>query len=96
MLTWPSKDPDEVLDYELDWADNKRPRLQPGETLIDSKWFVTAGDVMLTREEWVPSGIATVWLTGGSAGTLCTILNRVTTSMGRTYDQSVKLRVRTK
>ena len=46
--------------------------------------------------KFVPSGVATVWLSGGTAGMVCIILDRVTTSLGRTYDQSVKLRIKNK
>lgn len=77
MLTWPKKDPNEVLDYQLDWADEDSPRLEEGES-------------------FAPSGLTTVWLSGGTAGEKCVILNRVTTSEGRTYDQSVNLRIRDK
>ena len=96
MLTWPNKDPDEVLDYELDWADPDHPRLVSGETLVTSTWTVVEGDVVVDSEDFAPSGLTTIWLSAGSPGTLCVLLNRVTTSGGRTYDQSVKLRIRSK
>lgn len=97
MLTWPSKDPDEVLDYQLDWADQERgPRLETGETLLTSTYTVPEGDVVIDSSSFVASGLTTVWLSGGTAGTPCIILNRVTTSEGRTYDQSVRLRIRTR
>lgn len=95
MLTWPTKDPDEVLDYELDWADPETPRLVSGETLLTSTWTVAEGDVVIDSDAFAPTGLATVWLSGGTAGQNV-LLNRVTTSGGRTYDQSVKLRVRSK
>ena len=95
MLTWPTKDPDEVLDYQLDWADEAQPRLVTGETLVTSTWSVVEGDVVIDSETFAPSGLTTVWLSAGTAGQN-TLLNRVTTSGGRTYDQSVKLRVRSK
>ena len=34
-ISWPSKDPDEVLDYELDWS----LRLA-GDTIVTSTWTV--------------------------------------------------------
>lgn len=97
MITWPSKDPDEVLDYELDWADETTgPRLVTGETLLTSDFSVVEGDVVINSELFTADGITTVWLSGGTVGTLCKILNRVTTSGGRTYDQTARLRIRTK
>lgn len=96
MLTWPAKDPNEVLDYEVDWAAEDEPRLETGETLITSTFSVTEGDVVIDSSTFAASGLATVWLSGGTAGTKCVILNRVTTSEDRTYDQSVTLRIRDK
>lgn len=97
MLQWPDKDPNEVLDYELDWAKPDRPRLEVGETLITSDWSVVLGDVVIDPDNaatFTPQGLSTVWLTSGTAGTKCELLNRVTTSKGRTYDQTVVLRVK--
>lgn len=95
MLQWPPKDPDEVLDYQLDWADPDDPRLETGETLTASQYSIVEGDVEINSQTFAESGLTTVWLSGGTSGTLCIVLNRVTTSGGRTYDQSVKLRIRT-
>jgi hypothetical protein len=94
MLQWPNKDPDEILDYQLDWANSENPRLQTSETLLTSTWSVIEGNVVINSSTFAPSGLSTVWLSGGTDGTLCVLNNRVTTSMGRTYEQEVKLRVR--
>lgn len=94
MLSWPSKDPDEVLDYQLNWADPEDPRLETGETLTSSSWTVAEGDVAIQSDSYVSSGLTTVWLTGGSDGVKCELLNRVVTSAGRTYDETVVLRIR--
>lgn len=89
MLTWPSKDPNEVLDYQIDWT----ARLASGETISTSTFTVASGTVVKDSSSYL-AGVATVWLSGGADGEVCTILNRITTSAGRTYDQSVKLRIR--
>jgi hypothetical protein len=95
MLKWPEKDPNEVLDYELDWADPKEPRLKPGETLLTSVWSVLEGDVAINTSSFTPQGLSTVWLSGGTPNTKCVLLNRVTTStVPRSYDKEVVLRVR--
>lgn len=91
MASWPTKDPDEVLDYQVDWTN----RLQVGETISTCDFSVVSGAVTINSEGNV-GALATVWLSGGTAGELCSILNRITTSAGRTYDQTVKLRIRTK
>lgn len=98
MLTLPPKDPNEVLDYQIDWADLKDPRLEAGESLVSSTLSVVEGSVVINEERsgFVPSGVVTLWVAEGAPGELCIILNRVETTLGRIYDQSCKLRIRTK
>lgn len=95
MLQWPSKDPDEVLDYQLDWADPDDPRLETSELLLTSTWSVVEGDVVINSNSFTSSGLSTVWLSGGTDNTKCELRNQVTTSKGRTYDETVVLRIRT-
>lgn len=87
MLQWPTKDPDEVLDYAIDWA----PRLN-GDTIATSQWMVpegiTAGDELST------ASTATIWLSGGTDKTGYILTNRITTAGGRTMDYSVRLLVK--
>jgi hypothetical protein len=92
MFAWPSKDPDEVLDYQIDWATD---RLDEGETITTTLWQVESGDVVIDSDEEL-DGVTTVWLSGGTVDTSSIVLNRITTSAGRIYDQSCRLRVRTK
>lgn len=92
MFTFPTpKDPNERLDYQCSFAD----RLEVGETLLTSEWLVEQGSV--TLEDFTPphsGGITTTWVVGGTHGEICVLTNRVTTSAGRTYDKSGRLRVR--
>lgn len=90
MTAWPKKDPDEVLDYTVDWA---TLRLEAGETLASSTFVVEVGDVVIDSQTFT-GGFSTVWLSGGTNGVLNKIINRVTTSAGRTYEVSRSLRVR--
>lgn len=94
MLQWPNKDPDEILDYQLDWANPDDPRLVTSEQLATSTWTVVEGSVVINSSSFAPSGLSTVWLSAGADGELCVLNNRVTTTMGRTYEEEVKLRVR--
>lgn len=91
MHSWPSKDPNEVLDYQMDWTD----RLLVGETIATSNFTVAAGDVVKNSQD-LAGALTTVWLSGGTEGTKCVITNRITTSAGRTYDESATLRIRSK
>lgn len=88
-LKWPYKDPDEVLDYEIDWTS----RLG-GDTIVTSTWTVPTG---VTKNSDTFTGSTTiVWLSGGTEPKTYGILNRITTAGGRTMDQTVDLTIRAK
>lgn len=88
-LSWPPKDPDENLDYKIDWT----ARLA-GDTIQTSLWIVPVG---LTKgAESNTNTATTVWLTGGTINTDPQVTNRITTAGGRTMDQTVKLKIRAK
>lgn len=84
-MRWPNKDPDEVLDYAVDWT----ARLA-GDTISTSAFTVPAGLTM--DSESATSQISTVWISGGTAG-LYSIECTITTSGGRTMQESVRLAV---
>lgn len=89
-LTWPAKDPDEVLDYEIDWT----KRLD-GDTITSEDFIVAEGDVVVDSSTSTDS-TATVWLSGGTLDEQCLITCRVVTAGGRTMDQSMKLKIKAK
>lgn len=92
MLTWPYKDPDEVLDYAIDWTE-----LLEGDTIDTSDWIISVGSVVIdTSDVDTARAVATVWLSGGTLGETCEVLNRVVTLGGRTMDRTVRLRIRTR
>lgn len=83
----PDKDPNSVLDYSIDWSD-----WLDTDTIATSTWTIPAGLTM--GNETNSTTTVTVWLSGGTAGTTYTILNRITTAGGRTADQTFKIFVR--
>lgn len=88
-LEWPFKDPDEVLDYQLDWAE----RLD-SDTITTSTWIVPDG---ITKNSDGKSNTATtIWLSGGESNSSYLITNRIVTAGGRTMDQSVRLKIKGK
>lgn len=87
MSSWPSKDPDDVLDYKIDWT----ARLA-GDQIVSSQWFVP--EALESRDEAFNSTSCTIWLLGGVAAMNYLITNRITTAGGRTIDKSVNLPVR--
>jgi hypothetical protein len=96
MLAWPPKDPNDKLDYSLDW---RTQRLVVGDNISASEWFTdSAGspqDLVIDSDDF-DADVTTVWLRAGVAGTTYIVTNRVTTDAGRIMDQSVKLKVKEK
>jgi hypothetical protein len=84
-----SKDPNAVLDYEIDWTD----WLTGGETISTATWTVSSG---ITKDSESNSTTkAKVWLSGGTAGTTYTATNRITTNStpARTDERTIEIRV---
>lgn len=86
-----SQDPDEVLDYTLDWS----------EWLVDGDVISSAaatGDTGLTVGSTVSftTTTTTVWLSGGSAGSSYDVAVHVVTAGGREGDRSITLQIKEK
>jgi len=81
------KDPDEVLDYELDWS-----TWLDGDTIAASTITVEAG---LTKDsDSNTTARQTVWLSGGTAGSLYDVTFEIVTTGGRTAQRTLVIRVR--
>jgi len=81
-----TKDPNAVLDYSIDWT-----RWLAGDQIATSVWLVATG---LTKVADSRAGsLATVWLSGGTAGQSYTVTNRITTAGGRTEDRSFVMKI---
>ena len=87
MIAWDNKDPDEVLDYTIDWE----ARLD-GDTIATSAWTLPSG--LSSSTDSNDDTTTTVRLAGGTAETKYTIKNRITTTDGRTMDESAEIFVR--
>lgn len=73
-----------------------------GATISTSAWTPPSGitedsenkdAVDIGGVSFAANTVATVVMSGGTAGTTYTLLNRITTSDGRTQDQSLKIQV---
>lgn len=84
MDSWPNKDPDDILDYQIDWS----ARLG-ADTIVTSTWIVPAG--ITKNGESNTATAATIWLSGGTADITYTLTNRITTAAGRQIDKSVNI-----
>jgi hypothetical protein len=95
FLAWPDKDPDEVLDYGHKWL-NRLTVEGVVDTISTSIWILPFGIVQGPIAPSISGTNTILWLQGGTLGTKYTITNRITTSGGRTMDQSFTLKIGTK
>lgn len=88
-LSWPAKDPEEVLDYVVDWS----ARLS-GDQISVSVFTIPVGTVVIQSQGIVdPLATTRVWLTGGTLAETCDILNHITTVAGRQMEQTINLKI---
>lgn len=87
MASWPSKDPNDVLDYDVDWS----RRLDSGDTISTATFSLTTDAGLTIASQSNTTTVAKVWLSGGTAALTGEILCRIVTANGRTMDQSVSL-----
>lgn len=83
-----SKDPDAVLDYETDWTS----WLVDDDTIVTSTWIVPNG--LVKNSDSHTDTKATVWLSGGNLNARYDVVNRITTSQGRTEDRTLSFNIR--
>lgn len=89
-LKWDPKDPQDEDFFELDWTD----RLT-SETIATSVW--TSTPTGLTHGSTSNTTLVTrIWLTSGTDGEIYELTNRITTTAGKTLDQTVRLKVKSR
>ncbi len=92
-LNWPSKDPKDVLDYQLDIA----PALigNDGDSIATLDVAISPdqpGDLTLDSAH-TDGACAVLWLSAGQAGTVYTVTVLISTTNGRTIQRSILLPV---
>ena len=90
-ITFPYKDPDEYLDYTLDWSD----RLVT-DPIVSSNWSTPTPTGLTLVTATIASFTTTVWLSDGTIGDVYQFTNRIETAAGRIMDQSVKIKIKAK
>lgn len=95
MLIMPSKDPDEILDYGVNWTDQMTA---DNDTIVTSMFIVDQGDVTIEASPApsVDGHVTLAFISGGVLGEYAHITNRITTTGGRTWDETMKIRIRTR
>jgi hypothetical protein len=93
------KDPDAVLDFAFDWKPKTNgvtnaasDWLATGETI--SSYTVTVSSGITKASDSQASGIVTVWLSGGTAGTWYTVACKIVTSAARTDERTMQIQVK--
>jgi uncharacterized phage protein (predicted DNA packaging) len=86
MQNWPDKDPDEIIDYAVDWS----ARLGI-DTITSSAWILQPGITEDSSSNTTTT--TTIWLSGGTAGITYAIVNRVETLAGRTFEEAISIRI---
>jgi len=81
------KDPDAVLDYVIDWS-----TWLGIDTIATSTWTADSGITVDSEQETTTT--ATVWLSGGTAGSRYNVVNEITTNAGRTENRTIVIEVR--
>jgi len=84
-----SKDPDETADYEFEWA------ADIGTDTISNVTIVADTGITVDSNSNTDN-VVTVWLSGGTARSTYRVVCRITTVGGRTLDQSMCMRCRSK
>lgn len=78
-IRWEAKRPDEVRDYSHDWS-----AFLDGDTISSSVWTVSG----VTKDsDEAEDGQVTVWLSGGTSGSVATLTNTIITAGGRTESE---------
>ncbi len=105
MEKWPNKDPQEILDYEIDWGTE---RLEDAEEIETSEWAVAEGTVEVLEnsphqpivvaheETGRANSVTRCWLSGGTLGETCIVTNTITTTAERTRELSGKVKIKAK
>lgn len=84
MRIW-RKDPEATLDYHIDWS-----AWLDDDTISTVTWTVPTGLTQVTAT--YTTTVATVWLSGGTAGEEYQVACAITTAGGRTDERTIRIR----
>jgi hypothetical protein len=89
-LNWPSKGPNELLDYQINWS-----QALGTDTITLSTW--TISDPALTNDhDSYAAQSTTIWLAAGTLNQTYAVTNAITTAAGRIFDQTVNIKIAAK
>lgn len=87
-----TKDPEEVLDYTIDYTVVLQAAT-PVDSIVSSSWTIS-GTGMVIDSDTFTTLVATVWLSGGTKlGYKHKVTNHVVCTSGREYDRTINVKV---
>lgn len=86
--SWPSKDPDEKLDYRLNWT-----KPLDGDLVANSAWTLSANTGLTITANSFSNTETVVWLANGHVNKTHYITNTIHTDGGRIFTLTVSLQV---
>ncbi|MBN8871904.1 MAG: hypothetical protein J0H67_03630 [Rhodospirillales bacterium] len=93
LLNWPAKDPNDVLDYQVEYAPAVIGNDADGIATLDVTVSPNApGDLLVTRTT-VDGTRAVLWMSAGQSGVVYVVTLAMTTMNGRVVQRSVLLPV---
>lgn len=81
-----TKDPNAVLDYTIRFK-----KWLAGDRISSATWTIPTG--IVNAGQYNSSETATIWLSGGTAGTSYSVSVRIVTVGGRTDDRTIQFNV---
>jgi hypothetical protein len=90
-VKWPTKDPDEILDFGIDWT----LRLD-GDTIATTTWSASTPSGLTRTATQVTGNITTAFFSGGTEGTTYAVTCTITTTGGRTMQETGSLKIKSR
>lgn len=88
------KDPQETLDFAVDWT---AELARVGDTIASVAWAVPSGITQVAAPSPGSGTVCTIWLAGGTANEDYAIACRITTTAApdpRIYERTITIKVR--
>jgi len=79
------KDPNALLDYSIDWTEWLATTT---DTISASTWILPSALTEFTSS--FGTGTTIIWISGGTAGEVYDVVNRINTTGGRQEDRTIQ------
>jgi hypothetical protein len=100
MVAYRLIDPNERLDFSLNWSDFLDDSGSPSDTIVSSVWSVTPQEasptIPLLTDNGFTVAVTSVFIEDCRRAEVYLLTNRITTACGRTADRSVTIRCQTR